>query len=90
MTFAITGGALPSGMSLSSTGLLSGTPIQGGNFNFTVTASDANNCSGSSSYALTVNTAAVAAVPTMNEWGMIFFMLIAGLAAVLQITRRRA
>ncbi len=90
VTFAITGGALPSGMNLSSTGLLSGTPTQAGNFNFTVTASDANSCSGSSSYSLAVDTAAAVAVPAMNEWGMIFFVLVAGLAAALQITRRRA
>ncbi len=82
VTFAITGGALPSGMNLSSTGLLSGTPTQAGNFNFTVTASDANSCSGSSSYSLAVDTAAAVAVPAMNEWGMLLFLLLAGLAAM--------
>src|SRR5579871_1751761 len=38
--FAVTGGALPSGMVLSSAGALSGTPTASGSFNFTVTATD--------------------------------------------------
>src|SRR5579871_4492538 len=38
--FAVTGGALPSGMALSSAGALSGTPTASGSFNFTVTATD--------------------------------------------------
>ncbi|UYV16554.1 putative Ig domain-containing protein [Porphyrobacter sp. ULC335] len=41
-SFAITGGALPAGMSLAPSGLLSGTPSAGGTFSFTVTATDSN------------------------------------------------
>lgn len=51
--FAITGGALPSGLTLSSTGLISGTPTATGTFNFTVTVNDASGCSGSQSYSIT-------------------------------------
>lgn len=90
VTFAITGGALPSGMSLSSTGLLSGTPTQGGNFNFTVTASDANSCSGSSSYVLAINTAASVVVPTLSEWGMLLFALLAGMGSLLYLNRGKS
>jgi uncharacterized protein (TIGR03437 family) len=38
--FAISGGALPNGMSLSSDGMITGTPGSQGNFSFTVTATD--------------------------------------------------
>jgi uncharacterized repeat protein (TIGR01451 family) len=54
-SFAITSGALPSGMNLSSSGLLSGTPGGPGNFNFTITATDNNLCTGSRSYTLVIN-----------------------------------
>src|SRR5690606_2290469 len=37
-TYAISAGALPAGLSLSSGGVLSGTPTAGGTFNFTVRA----------------------------------------------------
>ncbi|MFD0941555.1 YDG domain-containing protein [Pedobacter boryungensis] len=52
--FAVTTGALPTGLTLSTTGLLSGTPTAGGNFNFTITATDQNNVSASYAYSLTV------------------------------------
>ena len=39
-TFAVTAGALPGGLTLSSSGLLSGTPTSSGTFGFTVTATD--------------------------------------------------
>src|SRR6185503_16917111 len=39
-TFAVTGGALPAGLSLSATGTVSGTPTMLGTFPFTVTATD--------------------------------------------------
>ncbi len=39
--FAVTGGNLPPGLSLNSNGALTGSPMQSGAFNFTVTATDA-------------------------------------------------
>ncbi len=53
-TYLVTGGALPAGLSLSSGGTLSGTPAAGGTFPFTVTATDANTCSGGQAYTLGV------------------------------------
>lgn len=50
--FVVTSGALPIGLSLSSVGLLSGTPNDSGTFNFTVTAVDSNGCTGNRSYEL--------------------------------------
>ena len=56
--FAVTAGALPAGLTLSSGGVLSGTPTAGGTFNFTVTATDSSPFpgpfSGSQAYTLTV------------------------------------
>ncbi|WP_425520158.1 putative Ig domain-containing protein [Xanthomonas cannabis] len=54
-SFAITAGALPAGLTLSSSGMLSGTPTASGTFNFTATATDSGApTSGSRAYALTV------------------------------------
>lgn len=53
-SFAVTGGALPPGLSLSAGGSLSGSPSATGTFAFTVTATDAQACTGTQQYALTV------------------------------------
>lgn len=42
VTFAVTGGELPPGLTLSSSGTVSGTPTWAGLFSFSVTATDAN------------------------------------------------
>ena len=52
--FAVTAGALPNGLTLAAGGALSGTPNAAGAFNFTVTATDANGCTGTRSYTLNV------------------------------------
>ncbi|WP_273793303.1 autotransporter domain-containing protein [Brucella anthropi] len=44
--YTVSAGALPAGMSLSSAGVLAGTPSMGGTFNFTVTATDSSTGSG--------------------------------------------
>lgn len=53
-SFAVTAGALPPGLTLSSSGTISGTPTATGTFNFTATASDASGCSGSQTYSITI------------------------------------
>ena len=53
-TYALTSGSLPSGITLSSAGLISGTSSFGGTFNFTITATDNNTCTGLQAYTLTV------------------------------------
>ncbi|MBC3411723.1 autotransporter domain-containing protein [Pseudomonas sp. SWRI51] len=53
-------GTVPTGLSLTSGGTLSGTPTAAGSFNFTVTATDTNNVSGSRTYTLTI------AAPTLS------------------------
>ncbi|MEQ1513154.1 MAG: putative Ig domain-containing protein, partial [Lysobacteraceae bacterium] len=53
-TFAVTAGALPAGVTLSTAGSLSGTPTVSGLFNFTIRATDALGFTGTRVYALTV------------------------------------
>ncbi|MBX9452656.1 MAG: cadherin-like beta sandwich domain-containing protein [Mesorhizobium sp.] len=66
-SYAVTAGALPSGMNLSSVGVLSGTPTAGGTFNFTITATDDSGGigphSGSRAYTLTVAAPVIALSP---------------------------
>ncbi|MDX2041846.1 MAG: BACON domain-containing carbohydrate-binding protein [Acidobacteriota bacterium] len=52
-SFAVTAGALPNGLMLSG-GTLSGTPTAIGTANFTVTATDANGCTGTRAYSLQI------------------------------------
>jgi hypothetical protein len=54
-SFAITSGALPAGLTLSSDGVISGSPIAAGSFSFTVTATNASGCAGSREYTISVN-----------------------------------
>jgi len=54
-TVATTAGTLPTGLTLSSAGILSGTPTAAGGFTFTVTATDTVGATGSQSYTLTIN-----------------------------------
>src|SRR5690606_28967223 len=62
-TYAITAGALPTGLSLSSGGALTGMPTQPGTFNPTVTATDANGQTGSRAYTLAIAAPALALSP---------------------------
>ena len=62
-SFAVTSGSLPPGTSLSAAGVLSGTPTAAGTFNFAATATDANGCTGSQSYSITVTCPAIALAP---------------------------
>ena len=62
-TFAVTGGALPPGLTLAPDGALSGTPLAEGVFAFTVTATDAGGCDGNRAYTLEVTCPPIAALP---------------------------
>ena len=53
--FSLNSGSLPSGLTLSNAGLLSGTPLVPGSFAITVKVTDANNCTGiSATYTLVI------------------------------------
>ena len=47
-TFTLASGVLPSGLTLATNGVLSGTPTQSGSFPITVTVTDSNGCTGTS------------------------------------------
>jgi hypothetical protein len=53
-TYALTAGTLPTGITLSPAGVLSGTPTSTGAFNFTITAMDASGCTGSRAYTIII------------------------------------
>src|SRR5262249_50482917 len=53
-SFAVNSGTLPTGLTLSSSGALSGTPTAAGSYSFTVTATDANGCTGSQAYTVII------------------------------------
>jgi uncharacterized protein YhjY with autotransporter beta-barrel domain len=68
-SFSVSSGALPNGLTLSSSGVLSGVPIAAGTYNFVVQMTDSSSptpYSGSHSYALTVATATVPGAPTIG------------------------
>ena len=62
-TYAVTSGSLPTGLTLASNGTLSGTPSASGTFNFTVTATDSNGCTGSRAYTVVTNDAVPGSCP---------------------------
>jgi hypothetical protein len=61
--WSVASGALPSGLTLAATGVISGTPSAAGTASFTVQASDAANPASSASQALTMAVADAPAVP---------------------------
>lgn len=62
-TFTVTSGSLPPGLSLSPSGLLSGTNHSSGTYCFTVQAKDTNNCTGTTNYCITVDCTAITLSP---------------------------
>jgi uncharacterized protein YhjY with autotransporter beta-barrel domain len=69
--FAVTAGALPAGLTLSTGGDLSGTPTASGTFNFTVTATDANGQTGSRAYSLVVAVPVLTLTPASLPSGIV-------------------
>jgi uncharacterized protein YhjY with autotransporter beta-barrel domain len=61
--YTLSSGSLPAGLTLNSSGLLSGTPTAGGSFTLTVQAADAHLFTGTRSYTLTVSSATVSLTP---------------------------
>lgn len=55
-TYAVTSGSLPAGLSLSSSGVISGTPTTAATSNFTITVTDANGFTGSQAFQITIAT----------------------------------
>ncbi|HVM46597.1 MAG TPA: NBR1-Ig-like domain-containing protein [Candidatus Acidoferrum sp.] len=74
-TFGITSGSLPAGLSLSSSGTLSGTPSAAGTSAFTVTATDSTGYSGSQAFVLVVISSQGYASGVTNTAGQIQYCL---------------
>lgn len=70
-TYSLNAGALPNGLSLSSAGVISGTPSEGGSFNITVKATDASLCSGTRAYTLTINCQTITLTPALLPAGSV-------------------
>lgn len=56
-TFAVTGGALPAGLTMASSGAITGTPTAAGPATFTVTVTDANHVTASAALSITIGSA---------------------------------
>jgi hypothetical protein len=72
----VTAGSLPAGMTLTTAGVLAGTPTTSGTSSFTIRATDANLCFSSQAYTLII----VSSVPTLPQWGAL--LLAAGLLSL--------
>jgi hypothetical protein len=82
-TFVIAAGALPAGLVLSPSGLISGAPQQPGIFNVTIRATDLNGCQGSRSYSLVVLPAiAPSGGPTLNFAGLMILTVLLAAAGL--------
>ncbi len=78
-TYSVTSGSLPSGLTLSPAGLLSGQILSAGAYPFTITATDSGNCTGSQAYTLNVT----APTPALAEWCLILLAASLALAGAL-------
>jgi hypothetical protein len=63
VNWTLQGGSLPTGMSFSTAGVLSGLPTQTGTFPITVQATDANGCTGTQSLSLVINCPTIGVLP---------------------------
>jgi len=71
-TYALSSGTLPPGVTLNAaTGVLSGTPNAAGTFNFTLSATDANGCAGTQTYAVVMTCPGLAITPTTLTTGTV-------------------
>ncbi|AEI66317.1 endonuclease/exonuclease/phosphatase family protein [Corallococcus macrosporus] len=72
LTWSITGGSAPAGLTLAASGTLSGTPAQVGDSTFTVTVEDAQGQTGTRELTLSVS-APGAPVFTVGQWNLTYF-----------------
>ena len=66
-TYTVTSGSLPTGLFLNPTsGVISGTPILAGVYNFVITATDSDGCTASMAYTIIVNCPSITISPTTS------------------------
>jgi hypothetical protein len=85
--YTVSSGALPVGLTLNpTTGLISGTPLQSGLFNFTIRATDTNGCLGAQPYTLSVAVAATN-IPALDPRSLAILAVLLAAAAAFAIKR---
>jgi len=67
-TWSLASGALPTSLSLSNAGLISGTPTVGGTFNFTVRVTDSANVATTRALSITIGTSLNITTTTLPAW----------------------
>jgi CSLREA domain-containing protein len=67
--FTVTSGTIPTGLTLNPNGTWSGLPTTANTFNFTVTATDTNGCTGSRTYTVTISAAPCGTNFVVNDLG---------------------
>lgn len=85
-TFALISGSLPSGLTLSAAGAISGTPTASGNFTYTIRATDAAGCEGVRTYTTLVAAQAVA-IPALDWLGLTILMVFVAAAGMFTLGR---
>lgn len=81
-SFVVTSGSLPPGLTLSASGLLSGTPTRAASYSFTIQATDVNGYSGTQPYSgVTVSAPTIAITPSSIAGGMTLIPINATLLA---------
>jgi CSLREA domain-containing protein len=91
ITFIVASGALPNGLTLSSGGVLSGTPSLAGTFNGTVTASNGTLPDATQNFSIVISPAAVsvAPIPTLSGQAMLLLASLLALFAFVALRHRR-
>jgi len=85
-TYVVTAGTLPPGLTLTSAGVLSGTPTAFGTFTFTVTSTDALGFTGTRVYTLI---GVSGSIPANSPWGLALMALLLALLGGAALRRRR-
>jgi hypothetical protein len=75
--YTVSAGALPNGFTLNpATGLISGSTLQSGLFNFTIRATDTMGCIGARPYSIAIAAFVPAGGPTLDTAGLIILMIL--------------
>lgn len=86
-TWAVTAGALPTGLTLDpDSGVISGVPTTAGDYNFTITATDADDCPGSQAYSLRQQVVPEA-IPALSVPAIIILMSVLALVGLFVLRR---
>jgi beta-lactamase superfamily II metal-dependent hydrolase len=71
-TFSVSAGTIPAGLTLSASGVLSGTPTLASTFDFTVRVADSVGCLGTAAYSVPILAASIAIAPSPLDFNTVF------------------